>query len=246
MNNINLMKKTLLPISVIVMVMAMVTGCATSPSAKESRNRIMEVTGIGTVKLEPDIVTINIGVQSRSADAGEALKQNTQRAQGIIDTLLGLGVENKDIQTRNFNIYQQEDTRYPEENTEKTITYVVENTVAITVREIDSLGEILSKVVDEGANTINSIRFDLEDREAAMAEARKLAIADAKAQAEAITETAGVTLGPIQSIDVESSGSIIPRPAYAVAEDALGGGDVPISGGTMRIEVHVNITYGIE
>lgn len=245
MNNINLMKKTLLPISVIVMVMALVTGCATSPSAKDSRNRIMEVTGIGTVKLEPDIVTINIGVQSRSADAGEALKQNTQKAQGIIDTLLGLGVENKDIQTRNFNIYQQEDTRYPEENTEKTITYVVENTVAITVREIDSLGEILSKVVDEGANTINSIRFDLEDREAAMAEARKLAIADAKAQAEAITETAGVTLGPIQSIDVESSGSIVPRAAYA-ADDAMGGGDVPISGGTMSIKVSVNITYGID
>jgi uncharacterized protein YggE len=245
MNNINLMKKTLLPISVIVMVMTLVTGCATSPSAKDSRNRIMEVTGIGTVKLEPDIVTINIGVQSRSADAGEALKENTQKAQGIIDTLLEMGVENKDIQTRNFNIYQQQENRFPEEETQTTPTYVVENTVAIIVREIDALGVILTKVVDGGANTINSIRFDLDDREAAMAEARKLAIEDAKDQAEAIAETAGVNLGPIQSIAVQSSSAIVPRAAYAM-EDAVGGGNVPISGGTMRIEVSVNITYGID
>jgi uncharacterized protein YggE len=239
------MKKTLLPISVIVMVMTLVTGCATSPSAKDSRNRIMEVTGIGTVKLEPDIVTINIGVQSRSADAGEALKENTQKAQGIIDTLLEMGVESKDIQTRNFNIYQQQENRFPEEETQTTPTYVVENTVAIIVREIDALGAILTKVVDGGANTINSIRFDLEDREAAMAEARKLAIEDAKNQAEAIAETAGVNLGPIQSIAVQSSSAIVPRAAYAM-EDAVGGGNVPISGGTMRIEVSVNITYGID
>ena len=131
MNNIKHMKKTLLPISVIVMVMTLVTGCATSPSAKDSRNRIMDVTGIGTVKLEPDIVTINIGVQSRSADAGEALKENTQKAQGIINTLLEMGVENKDIQTRNFNIYQQQENRFPEEETQTTPTYVVENTVTI-------------------------------------------------------------------------------------------------------------------
>jgi uncharacterized protein YggE len=245
MNNLNLMKKKLLPISVIVMVMALVTGCASTSKANNVANRALNVTGKGTVKLEPDIVTINVGVQSRSPDAGEALKENTQKAQGIIDTLLDLGVENKDIQTRNFNIYQQEDTRNPEENTERNITYVVENTVAITVREIDSLGEILSKVVDEGANTINSIRFDLEDRETAMAEARKLAIADAKAQAEAIANTAGVKLGVIQSIDVQSSSSIVPRAAYAM-EEAVGGGNVPISGGTMRIEVSVNISYGID
>ena len=113
------------------------------------------------------------------------------------------------------------------------------------MREIDALGAILTKVVDGGANTINSIRFDLEDREAAMTEARKLAIEDAKDQAEAIAETAGVNLGPIQSIAVQSSSAIVPRAAYAM-EDAVGGGNVPISGGTMRIEVSVNISYGID
>lgn len=239
------MKKTLLPLSVLVTLMALVTGCASTASGNDATQRILNVTGKGTVKLEPDIVTINIGVESRSPDAGEALKENTQKAQGIIDTLLEMGVENKDIQTFNFNIYQQQENRYPEEETETTPTYVVENTVAVIVREIDALGEILTKVVDEGANTINSIRFDVEDRDAAAVEARKLAIEDAKSQAAAIAETAGVNLGPIQSIDVQSSSSIMPRASYAM-EEAVSVGNVPISGGTMSIEVSVNITYGID
>lgn len=239
------MKKTLLPLSVLVTMMALITSCAPTSSGNNASQRILHVTGTGTVKLEPDIVSINIGIQSRSPDAGEALKENTQKAQGIINTLLEMGVESKDIQTRNFNIYQQQENRFPEEETQTTPTYVIENTVAITVREIDALGEILTKVVDGGANSINSIRFDVEDRDAAAVEARKLAIEDAKEQAAAIAETAGVNLGPIQSIDVQSSSAIMPRAAYAM-EDAVGGGNVPISGGTMSIEVSVNITYGIE
>lgn len=239
------MKKTLLPLSILVALMALLTSCAPTASTNNAVNRVLNVTGQGTVKLEPDIVTINIGVQSRSPDAGEALKENTLNVQAIIDVLLDMGVENKDIQTRNFNIYQQQDVRYLEEESETTSTYVVDNTVAIIVREVDALGEILTNVVDEGANTINSINFDVEDRDTPTNEARKLAIEDAKTQAEAIAETAGVELGAIQTIDVSTSSSIIPRTAYAV-EEAAGGGSVPISGGTLSIEVSVYITYAID
>ena len=239
------MKKILLSLSVLMTMIALVTSCAPTSSANNTTHRVLNVTGKGTIKLEPDIVYINIGIQSRSSDAGEALKENNQKAQRIINILFEMGVENKDIQTLNFNIYQQQESRVPEEETEASPTYVVENTVAIIVHEIDALGEILTKVVDEGANTINSIRFDLEDRDSAIDEARKLAIKDAKSQATAIAETAGVNLGPIQSIDVQSSSAIFPRAAYA-AEEAVGGGNVPISEGTMSIDVNVTITYGIE
>ena len=239
------MKRSLLPLSVLLTLMALMTSCAPTSSANSGMDRVLEVTGRGIVRLEPDIVTINIGVQSRSADAGVALKENTQKAQAVIDSLLEMGVEQKDIQTQNFNIYQQQDKRFPEEETETTPTYVIENTVTVIGREIDSLGGILTTVIDEGANAINSIRFDVEDRDTALDEARKLAIEDAKSQASAIAETAGVKLDGIQSIDVLTSSSIVPRAAFAM-EEAVGGGEVPISGGTMTIEVSVNIAYGID
>jgi len=127
------------------------------------------------------------------------------------------------------------------------LTYFVENTVSVTVRDLDSLGEILTAVVEEGANTIYGVTFDIEDREAAIEEARQMAIADAQAQATAIAETAGVNLGAIQSININESEMALPKyEAYAMEEAAqASGGSVPISSGTLKVRVTVDISYEI-
>jgi uncharacterized protein YggE len=251
------MKKTFLPLLLLAILVVFVTGCTsgliTSPNAPI---RTVNVSGKGSVELEPDIAQINIGVRSESPDAGEALEQNNASAQAVIKVLTDMGVERKDIQTRNFNIYAQNWERPIEEPMEEDLveevaagetwqTYVVENTVLVIVRDLDALGEILTAVVDQGANTIYGISFDIEDREAAAEEARKLAIQDAQAQAEAIAEAAGVKLGAIQSINIETRGGVEPRVEYA-AEAPQESASVPISGGTLTIQINANLTYGIE
>jgi hypothetical protein len=100
-------------------------------------------------------------------------------------------------------------------------------------------------MVSEGANTIHGVTFDIENREAAIEEARQLAIEDAKAQAEAIAETAGVNLGEIYSINISQSGGAVPRIEYA-EEAAVGAGEVPISTGTMTVQVRANLSYYID
>lgn len=139
-----------------------------------------------------------------------------------------------------------EDTLEEDEEEESVLTTIVENTVSVTVRDLDSLGNILSSVVEQGANTIYGITFDIEDREAAVEEARQMAIADAQSQAEMIAETADVKLGAIQSISINESGSPLTRnEAYAMEEAAQGMGSVPISSGTLTVKVTVNISYKI-
>lgn len=252
------MKKAFLPLLLLAILVVFVTGCTsgliTSPNAPQ---RTVNVSGKGSVKLEPDIAQINIGVRSESPDAGEALEQNNASAQAVIDVLTDMGVERKDIQTRNFNIYATQRERPIEETMEGEVLveiaagentgqiYVVENTVFVIVRDLDVLGDILAAVVDQGANTIYGIAFDIEDREAAAEEARKLAIQDAQAQAVAIAEAAGVKLGAIQSINIESTGGVMPRVEYA-AEAPQESASVPISGGTLTIQINANLTYGIE
>jgi uncharacterized protein len=251
------MKKTLLYLLYLPILVIFITGCTSGlATSKSTTQRTIYVSGIGTVKLEPDIAQINIGVRSQSADAGDALEQNNTSAQAVIKVLTDMGVERKDIQTRNFNIYAQQDVRpfiIEETMDEETSIevekngqiYVVENTVFVILRDLDTLGDILAAVVDQGANTIYGISFDIEDREAAADEARKLAIQDAQAQAEAIAEAAGVKLGVIQSINIESSGGIMPRVEYAV-EAPQESASVPISGGTLTIQVNANLSYEIE
>jgi len=218
---------------------------ACSPSAVTPENvRSMSVNGIGRVTIVPDIATINIGVRSESDIVMDALDGNTAQANAIARVLKQLGIEDKDIQTSNFNIYPSE--RYdPMTGQVEGRFFVVENTVNVTVRDLSSLGQVLNAVVEAGANSIYGISFNVEDRSAAVAEARDLAIQEAKAKAEVIAEAAGVQLGEIINISVYEGS--MPVPFYdakggAFAEEAA----VPIAAGTLAITMECNLTYAIK
>ncbi len=238
------MKKFIISAAILLTLAALIAGCeGISTTSGSGTISTLAVSGMGEVRIKPDIAYVNIGVRSQSPEIMTAFTENSDSARSIIQTLIDMGIEQEDIQTRNFNIYQQQDSNFNEEET--TITYVVNNTVAVTVRDLDSLGEVLSVMVSEGANTIYGITFDIEDRETAIEEARQLAIQDAKSQAEAIAEAAGLNLGEIRGISISQNGSVVPSVAYA-EEAAFGGGGVPISSGTMTIQVSANLSYDID
>lgn len=238
------MKKTILSVTLLIALAALISGCASGTTTSgNAAARTIDVAGVGKVKIEPDLANVNIGVRSQSPEVIEAFNENSEIAENIIQTLMDMGIEQEDIQTRNFNIYQQQEQRPGQE--EPTINYVVENTVFVTVRDLDSLGEVLSVMVSEGANTIHGVTFDIENRETAIEEARQLAIEDAKAQAEAIAETAGVNLGDIYSINISQGGGAVPRVEYA-EDAAFGAGEVPISSGSMTIQVRANLSFYID
>lgn len=236
-------KFSLLLVSIVVLGLLAACSPAAAPASPESV-RSMSVNGIGRVTIVPDMATINIGVRSEAEAVTEALEGNTAQANAISRVLQNMGIEEKDIQTSNFNIYPNE--RYnPMTGEVEGRYFIVENTVNVTVRELSKLGEVLNAVVEAGANSIYGISFNVEDRSAAVAEARDLAIADAKAKAEAIAASAGVQLGEILSISVYESG--MPIGYY----DGKGGMmaaemEVPIAAGTLSIVMECSLSYTIK
>ena len=220
---------------------------ACSPTASPDNaqiNRSINVSGTGRVTIVPDLAKINIGVRTEAEAVTEALDENSAKANMISEVLQDLGVAEEDIQTSNFNVYPS-DQYNPMTGQVEGRTYVVENTVNVTVRDLTILGDVLSAVVDAGANSIYGISFDVDNREDAVAEARKLAIEDAQAKAEAIAEEAGVELGELITINV-SSGST-PFPYY----DTKGGAyapesSVPVAAGTLTITMECSLTYEIK
>jgi uncharacterized protein len=55
--------------------------------------------------------------------------------------------------------------------------------------------------VQAGANQITGIQFDVADKTAALSDARKLAVENSRLMAEELAEAAGVSLGPVKSIN---------------------------------------------
>ncbi len=235
------MKNKLSLIIVGLLAIGLLSACVVPTVPTESKStRSMSVNGTGRVTVVPDIATINIGVRTEAEEVTEALNGNTEKANAIASALKEKGVAEEDIQTSNFNIYPSD--RYDPMTGEITGRYfVVENTVVVIVRDLPSLGEVLSTVVGAGANNIYGISFDVDDRETAVAEARKLAIQDAKAKAETIAADAGVELGDLLNINV-SSGSV-PITYYDAKGGAYAESSVPIAAGTLSIIMECNLTY---
>ncbi len=208
----------------------------------EPPQRTLTVNGTGKVTLTPDIAYVSIGVQTEDPSAAAAVHANTTTANAVVQAIKSFGVEEKDITTTNFSVWLNE--QYDENGKQVSKTYVVQNTVYVAVRKLDTLGDLLDAVTQAGANTIYGISFDVEDKTEALSQARTLAVESARKQAEALAKAAGVTLGEVQSISFYDS---VPYPG-PMGKGGGGGfmeaaASVPISSGQFDVIVTVTITY---
>ncbi len=210
-------------------------GCSALGGAGEPRT--IAVTGIGTVHLPPDIVYITLGVQTRGTDIGEVVRENNRLAEAVMAAVKGAGVAEEDIQTTYFNVSTQ--PQYDEfGNPTGEMTYWVDNTLMVALRQVDGLGNLLQKALNAGANSVQGVTYSVEDPEAAFGGARTDALEDAHRQAEQLATGAGATLGPVLSVSESSSGGS-PYPS-SFDKGAVG---VPTVPGTLEYQISVYVTY---
>lgn len=230
---------------VAVMALALlVSACA--PAASQAQQRTLSVTGTGTAYLAPDIAYLYLGVHTENPSAVDAVNENNTQTQAVIKALTDFGIDSKDVRTTNFSIYPQ-DKYDPQTNlpTGQKI-YSVDNTVYVTVRDITKLGDLLDTMVKAGANTVNSIQFDVAKKDEALKGARADAVKDANAKAKELADAAGVKLGEIQSVN------FLENQPIPFADGKGGGGavaqaaTVPIQSGQLTFTVTVDMTYEIK
>ena len=241
------MKKLSFLVGSALLMMVLFSACSNvQPVAADSAQKSITVTGTGVVKIVPDIAYINIGVTSQNENITDAISENSAQAQAIKDALVSLGVEEGDIQTSSFSVYPQ--SNYDYEGNVTDTTFVVNNNVYVTVRDLSTMGELLGTITESGANSIYGINFDVKDKSAALTQSRELALEFAQAQAEEVAEASGVKMGDILTVSVNSSD--IP---YIVSDAyGMGGGGytsaakVPISAGNYVISSSVTVQYEIK
>jgi len=240
------MNKKFLVFAVLAFALALsACGPSTINQAAPEAIRTLNVNGLGQVDLTPDIAYIYIGVHTENVIASDAVDSNKSQTTAVIDALKNVGVADKDIRTINFSIYPSQ--QYGPDGKATGSIILVDNTVYVTVRNLDGLGDLLDSAISAGANNINSIQFDVADKTQALKDARAKAVENAKLQAQELADAAGVSLGEIQSINFYDS-----SPYPMTGGKGGGGGDafanaaVPIQPGQLTIAVTVNLTYSIK
>jgi uncharacterized protein YggE len=206
-----------------------------------ARTSTVTVVGTGTVNAAPDMAEITTGVVTQAPTAAQALAANSQAMERLLQALGAVGIATRDIQTTNISVSplrrQGRDGQPPE------ITgYEVTNQVRVKVRDLSGLGRVLDQQVGQGANLVYGIRFEQQEPQALVDEARRRAMADARRKAELYADTATLKVGRV--LAVQEAGAVAPRPEMAprMAMSAA----VPVAPGEQEIQASVTVTFILE
>jgi len=214
------------------------------PALADAPPRQIIVTGEGLVAATPDMAWVSVGVSHDALKAVEAMNMMSVAMAAVLAELEAAGIAPADLQTGQLSLEPRYDySSY--DGVPKMLGYTAATTIEVRVRVLDDLGSVLDAVVNEGANRLGGIRFDLDDKTQVMADARRAAVVDARGRAELYAQAAGVTLGALQTL-TESGGYMAPAPMYELRMAADAGSAVPVAAGEVNFQAMVTLVYAIE
>jgi uncharacterized protein YggE len=216
------------------------TSLATDPQG--GIEHTISVGGTGRVLIDPDIADLRLGVIVEKPTVKEAREANATAMNRVIESLRKLGVAERDIQTSTLSLQPVYDYRSDGEQP-RLIGYNLTNAVAVTIRDLDVVGDAIDAALEAGATTLDGVTFRVEDQAAAEKEAREAAMSEAKAKAQTLADAAGVAIAGVASIS--ETVSPIPYPVYYGRDALAADGATPVEPGTNEVSVSVSVVYAI-
>jgi len=213
--------------------------------------RTIRVSGVGEVRTEPDLATLQFAVETTGATAQQAGRENADLMERVIQALVGAGVRREDISTSGYSLYPEYASQARPGTDPPTIRgYRAMNQVAVRTPTLERLGPLIDTGLEAGANRLSGVFFELRDTRMAQSQALRLAVEDARNSAETIAGALGVRLGAV--LDASTS-SEPPRPFFrATARDGSFMEGVamaqptPIEPGEQTVRAMASIVYAIE
>lgn len=212
------------------------------------------VSGEGEVTAKPDVATVSFTIRETAKTVPEAQKAAEAKIKAALKELDVLKVEEKDIKTTSYSVSPQYEpiplcTAYmcPPQVT-KISGYQVAQSVTVKVRKIDQAGEVVGLIGKVNITEISGPDFTVDDMDKAQADAKELAIKEAKEKAETTAKSLGVSLGAITSFSDDQGGYypvMYARDAMSVG-GAMKAESVTLPQGESVIKSRVTITYTLK
>ena len=235
--------KVLQRVAILAVIMGVLAAFAGAAGAQDYPPGTLTVDGFGQAFGAPDVAIVQLGVQNSSTDVLEAYNSTNSAVESLIAALVDAGIAEADIQTTGLYMYQ--DTPYNPTTGEPSDEpiYRVQNSLNVTVRDVQQVGAVINAGVAAGANNIGGITFSIADPAELAQEARSSAIDDARQRAEQLASLMGVTLGdPTIIVETNNAGGPI---FYDRMQSAMGGGGAPVQEGQLSVAVQVRVTFSI-
>jgi hypothetical protein len=224
-----------------------------SKSIEPAAYRSFSVSAEGKITALPDVAQFTFKVITEGGkNISDLQKENTEGTNKIIEFIKSENVAAKDIKTQNYNL----EPRYQYYSCPKQggpcpppdiVGYTITQTILVKIRDFQKIGDILSGVVQNGANDISQLSFTIDDPTAVQDQARNEAITKAKEKALAVTQAGGFKIGRLLSIEE----GYTPYYKYETMK-AMGGENAPLAAvptiepGSQEITVTMTLRYEIK
>lgn len=167
--DIQKMKKYITRIFSMLFVFILIFACTCSLFAAYDSVEKVTVTGTGTVLIPADRITLGFCIETHASSADTAKEKNDAALAAIKEAFPDIAEES-----------------YYSENDPRSRKYTVSRCLLLTSSNVGSAEEIIEKLTENGATSVNCICYSASDMSSYEKEALRLAIEDANSKAEAL------------------------------------------------------------
>ncbi|HHT69858.1 MAG TPA: SIMPL domain-containing protein [Firmicutes bacterium] len=225
---------------VTVLILGLCSGVLVQASTVERGS--VQVSGSAIVTGTPDVAYITLGVETKDASAEVAAQDNANRMAKVLAALKALGLTDKELTTTGYNVYSSTQVLHRGTADEvTTTTYHVQNRLNIATKDLDGVGQIIDAAVKAGANQVQGVRFDIEDKQEMQLQALQSAVEQAMTKARVMAGSAGIALGGLSTMS-ESYSSYAPMMS-TMALRADGAAGTAINPGDVEVSATVNLNF---
>ena len=187
-------------------------GCTTT---RQGPPPSVVVTGNAEVKVVPDIIDLELGVEARSKGLGTAFANQENQAKRILEAARAAGVTDPDLQSGQLSVRPIYDTRAEGQGALKQ--YELQRSIGIRLHDGRTYEALLSRCLEVGANRVYRVSFASSKETEFREQARGMAVAAARAKAVAMARKLGQEIGKATAIEEEVQ---TPWSAQALANNA--------------------------
>ena len=203
----------------------------------------ISVTGEGVVEAPPDCAKISVGIVSRNNDAEKVQAENARVAANIINSIVAIGIDKKNISTSNYNF--RPTYRNDADNRRIFDGYEVTNSVTILVNDLSKVSKVIDTALANGANQIDSLNFGIRDREKFQNDALRVAVRDAMKKAEIVAAEIGKSIVNVHNVTVNYSSISAPHVERMAVSNMDAKIETPIEAGTLSCSASVYVEFEI-
>ncbi|MBR9677380.1 SIMPL domain-containing protein [Candidatus Woesearchaeota archaeon] len=205
--------------------------------------------GSASMQADPDSAVVYVNANALADTATLARDEMSQQMANVKTALLNLGVKNDNIETQQFNVYEEYEW---DEGTRESIGFRATQSIKVTTKDFDQVAKIVDAAIDGGA-LVSSINFELSTEKQNELKAELLATAaqDARAKADAVATGLDKKVSSVISVSTSDYG-YAPYPIFRAEMAVADSGTQAIKAASeieprkLDLNAQVSVTFKIK